>query len=79
MGNLTQKLRTRKLLKSMEPMSGLEPLTYALRMGVIRMMKMIDKALVSYLATDRGAFSTSIDGLFVSYNPIRPDLYSQKN
>jgi hypothetical protein len=63
----------------MEPMSGLEPLTYALRMGTKRIMKMIDKALVSFLAMDSGAFSSSSEGCFDSDNPIRPELYSQMN
>ena len=43
------------------------------------MMKMIDKALVSFLAMDSGAFSSSSEVCFVSDNPIRPDLYSQIN
>jgi hypothetical protein len=63
----------------MEPMSGLEPLTYALRMRTKRMMKPIDKTLVSFLATDFGAFVFSTLGRFVSNNPFRPDLYLQIN
>jgi hypothetical protein len=42
-------------------------------------MKTIEKALVSFLAMDSGAFSFSSDGGFVSDNPIQPDLYSQIN
>jgi hypothetical protein len=63
----------------MELVSGLEPLTYALRMGTKRMMKMIDKALDNFLTMYWGAFISSTEGRFVSDNPIRPDLYSQIN
>lgn len=60
-------------------MSGLEPLTYALRMGMKRMMKTIYNALVSFLAMDSGAVRSSLEGRFVSANPVQPDLYSQIN
>jgi hypothetical protein len=58
-------------------MSGLEPLTYALRMGTTRMTKVIDNAIINFLATDSDALGTSAERRFVLDNPIRPDWYSQ--
>jgi hypothetical protein len=58
----------------MEPMRGLERLTYALRMGTKNTMEMIDKALVSFSAMSSDSISTSTWGRFVSENLIRPDL-----
>ena len=40
-------------------------------------MKLIDKALVNFLAMVSNAINSSTEGRFVSDNPIRPDLYSQ--
>ena len=58
----------------MEPMNGLEPLTYALRMGTKKLMKMIDKALVIFLTIDSGALSFSFAILYSSRLVHRPDF-----
>jgi hypothetical protein len=70
-----QTSRARNPLKTMEPMSGLEPLTYALRMGTSRKTEMIAKKIVSYLATDWGASKVSRARRFVSQKDTKPDLY----
>ncbi|MCK4774028.1 MAG: hypothetical protein KAT30_04560 [Candidatus Krumholzibacteria bacterium] len=66
-------------MKTLELMSGFEPMPYALRMGPKRMMKTIDEALVDFLAMVSGAVGSSIEGRFVSPGALRPELYSQKN
>jgi hypothetical protein len=39
-------------LKNMEPMSGIEPLTYALRMGKKKVREMTDKYVISFWVVD---------------------------
>jgi hypothetical protein len=75
----TQKITARKSLKNMEPMSGLEPLTYALRMRKRRMKKVTDEYQLGYMAVDCYAVGPSKPRRFVSTAPLLPQLYSQIN
>ncbi len=56
----------------MEPMSGFEPLTYALRMETNMIVEMIAKKIVSCLAASCGVDGLSQARLFVAWNPNGP-------
>jgi hypothetical protein len=63
-----------KSLKNMEPMSGLEPLTYALRMETKAKRKVIDVVVVAEKLATWLRFGLSIQFPFVSPEPNTPDL-----
>jgi len=68
-----QKPQTLKSLKNMEPMSGFEPLTYALRRRWKTRTEMIDFVVIADMGISCQAFTLSNQFPFVSFNPTRPD------
>jgi hypothetical protein len=58
----------------MEPMSGFEPLTYALRTRTRTRRKVIDVAVVAEMTSVCEAFSPSTQFPFVYPEPNTPDL-----
>ena len=60
-------------MKRMEPMSGIEPLTYALRMRTRRKRKVIDVTVVAETAVVYETFGQSIQFPFVYADPNAPD------
>jgi hypothetical protein len=66
MGVFPQKPQTLKSLKNMEPMSGFEPLTYALRRRPMAKRKVIDVFVVAETTAVCEAFAPSIQFPFVS-------------
>ncbi len=66
-------VKERKSLKNMEPMSGIEPLTYALRMLKRMKRKVIDVAVVAETAAVYETVGPSIQFPFVYPEPNTPD------
>jgi hypothetical protein len=60
-------------LKNMEPMSGFEPLTYALRMRRLGFWQAIERQLVAVLAGVYGKRFESTTIRLVHDNPFRSD------
>jgi hypothetical protein len=74
MGLLGRSARWRNHLKTLELVSGVEPLTCALRMRMKMKTQTIDMFVIGETGVDYQAFSLSNLLPFVSYKPNTPDL-----